>query len=111
MVSSRSLYIVDCDTALNTDLFYAWTQVNLGSQDPNEVQLPDNPGYDVDVQNIMTHEAGHWLMLEDLYENITLYTEQTMYGFASEWELKKRSLESGDEAGIKKIYPARGKNK
>lgn len=106
-----SLRIVDCDTALNTDLFYAWTQADIGSQDPDEVQLPDYSGYDVDVQNIMTHESGHWLMLEDLYVDTTPYTEQTMYGYASEWELKKRSLESGDEDGIKKIYPARGKKK
>ncbi|HUS88120.1 MAG TPA: hypothetical protein VMW91_01925, partial [Desulfosporosinus sp.] len=62
----------------------------------------DTTSYDVDVQNIMTHEAGHWLVLNDLYDDI--YIEQTMYGVSSDRELKRRSLESGDIAGVRKIY-------
>jgi len=95
--------IVDCDTALNTDPAFAWTQYDIGAADPNNELLPDTPGYDVDVQNIVTHEAGHWLVLNDLYDDVA--SEQTMYGWSTERELKKRSLESGDIAGIQKIYP------
>lgn len=94
-------HIVDADTALNT-VGFAWVQAE-GTTDPNSALLPDTAGYDTDVQNIMTHEAGHWLMLNDLYS--TAASQQTMYGYALDRELKKRSLESGDLAGVKKIYP------
>jgi len=59
--------------------------------------------FDVDVQNIMAHEAGHWLMLNDLYDDVA--DAQTMYCYANDEELKARSLENGDEAGVNKIYP------
>ena len=59
---------------------------------------------DVDVQNIATHEAGHWLMLGDMYNKPA--GEQTMFGISAEFDLQKRSLESGDKAGIEEIYPA-----
>lgn len=96
--------IVDCDTALNTDATFAWTQATI-TADPNTILLTDTPRYDVDVQNIMTHESGHWLMLNDLYTSAA--SEQTMYGYASDRELKKCSLESGDLAGVQKIYPVK----
>lgn len=94
--------IVDCDTILNTDSSFAWTQADIIA-DPDTILLPSTPAYDVDVQNIMTHEAGHWLQLNDLYSLPA--AEQTMYGYAVDRELKKRSLESGDLAGVKRIYP------
>jgi hypothetical protein len=96
-------HIVDCDTVLNSAAMFAWTQADIGSTDPDTVQLPNTSLYDVDVQNIMTHEAGHWLMLNDLYDSVAI--EQTMYGYAYDRELKARSLESGDMAGVRKIYP------
>jgi len=86
--------IVDCDTELNTDVLFAWSE---------GFPYGDTSKYDVDVQNIMTHEAGHWLMLLDLYDDAA--SEQTMYGIADELELKKITLESGDIAGIQAIYP------
>ena len=76
------------------------------SADPDEANWPNtqkSEAYDVDVQNIMTHEAGHWLLLEDLYNKPA--NDQTMYGRSAEFDLQKRSLESGDEAGIQEIYP------
>ncbi|WP_048138926.1 matrixin family metalloprotease [Methanosarcina horonobensis] len=53
-----------------------------------------------DVQNIDTHEFGHWLSLGD-----TSNTEATMYKYANLGETKKRSLTSDDIAGIRSIYP------
>jgi len=41
--------------------------------------------------------------LGDLYNKPA--STQTMYGISPEFELQKRSLESGDEAGIQAIYP------
>jgi len=56
-----------------------------------------------DVQGIGAHEFGHWLMLDDLYDSED--SEMTMYGYASLGETKKRTLEWGDIAGIRFIYP------
>ncbi len=96
-------HIVDCDTALNNNSQFAWTQSDVTLSNANTTLLNNTSAYDVDVQNIMTHESGHWLMLNDLYTSAAI--EQTMYGYASDRELKKRSLESGDLAGVRKIYP------
>ena len=96
--------LVDVDTALNSNSVYTWWQ-NSVSGDPDEAGWMEGQSYayDVDVQNIMTHEAGHWLVLDDLYQKPA--GQQTMYGISAELELKKRSLENGDEAGIQEIYP------
>ena len=56
----------------------------------------------MDVQNIATHELGHALGLADLYDSE--WTEQTMYGLATEGETKKQTLELGDIAGITALY-------
>ncbi|MEM0475834.1 MAG: matrixin family metalloprotease [Candidatus Norongarragalinales archaeon] len=56
----------------------------------------------MDFENIATHELGHGVGLNDLYDNKC--SEQTMYGYAVEGETKKRSLESGDAAGVKALY-------
>ena len=93
--------VVDCDTALNTDAYFAWAQADIIG-DPDGAYLAPTSFYDVDVQNIMTHEAGHWLQLNDLYSPAA--TEETMYGYAADRELKKRSLEEGDLAGARDIY-------
>ncbi len=56
----------------------------------------------MDFENIATHELGHAVGLDDLYKD--LCSEQTMYGYATEGETKKRSLESGDITGIRALY-------
>ncbi|MFQ5799884.1 MAG: matrixin family metalloprotease [Bacteroidota bacterium] len=55
-----------------------------------------------DLRNIATHEAGHSLVLLDLYED--KYSEMTMYGYTTLGETKKRSIEWGDSNGIHKLY-------
>ena len=56
----------------------------------------------MDFENIATHELGHSFGLADLY---TLScSAQTMYGYASDGETNKRTLELGDITGIKKLY-------
>jgi len=96
--------LVDVDTALNSNSVYHWWQ-NSVTGDPDKASWTEgqSSAYDVDVQNIMTHEAGHWLVLDDLYQKPA--GQQTMYGISAELELKKQSLENGDEAGIQEIYP------
>jgi hypothetical protein len=56
----------------------------------------------MDLQNILTHELGHWAGMGDLYESAA--AEETMYGYSTEGETKKRSLEVGDITGISKLY-------
>jgi len=56
-----------------------------------------------DVQNIATHEAGHTLMLDDLYTSAA--SALTMYGYGDYGETYARTLGAGDISGIKAIYP------
>lgn len=62
--------------------------------DPNDAVM--------DVQNIATHELGHFLLLEDLYSDDDY--KKTMYGFAMYGETLKRSLHQDDIDGIVHIY-------
>jgi hypothetical protein len=93
--------ILEVDMAFNNNSQFAWSQNGSGDEDWDN---GDTAGkYDVDVQNIATHEAGHWLLLGDMYNKPA--SEQTMYGRSAEFDLQKRSLQSGDIAGIIEIYP------
>lgn len=56
----------------------------------------------MDFDNIATHELGHSVGMADLYT--TACSTQTMYGYASEGETNKRSLEIGDILGIDGLY-------
>lgn len=56
----------------------------------------------MDFQNIATHELGHTFGLADLYTSGC--TEETMYGYGTEGETKKRSLNTGDLKGISTLY-------
>jgi len=56
----------------------------------------------MDFENIATHEFGHAAGMGDLYEGTC--SEQTMYGYASYGETKKRTLEAGDIKGIQGLY-------
>jgi hypothetical protein len=78
--------IVEYDMVFNS--FFTW------SDDGREGAM--------DIQNIATHEFGHALGLGDLYE--TACAEVTMYGYSTEGETTKQSLESADIAGLQALY-------
>jgi len=80
--------LVDVDTMFDTD--YTWSISD------------DGIAGTMDLQNIATHEFGHWLVLDDLYNRPT--RTQTMYGYSTYGETIKRTLESGDIAGLEAIY-------
>lgn len=60
-----------------------------------------------DVQNIVTHEFGHWMRLLDIYSPSTC-SEVTMWGSAAYGETKKRTLEQPDIDGFLSLYSAGG---
>lgn len=59
----------------------------------------------MDLQNIATHELGHAVGLDDLYQSGC--AEVTMYGYSTEGETKKCTLEPADIAGLLTLYPLR----
>lgn len=69
--------------------------------------IDPNPGDSVkingfDVQNIATHEAGHTLMLLDLYAPET--NQLTMYGYGDYGQTYAQTLGAGDLSGVQFIY-------
>jgi len=56
----------------------------------------------MDIQNIMTHEFGHWCGLDDLYNDVDYWL--TMYGYADYGETYKRTLGLGDINGLEAVY-------
>jgi hypothetical protein len=59
----------------------------------------------MDIQNIATHEMGHWWGLKDLYGSAD--SAKTMYGIADYALTFQRTLEPDDIAGIQWIYPGK----
>ena len=86
--------IIEFDIMFDTDFTWGYA----GPTD--ETNLGDTSV--MDLQNIATHELGHGVGLADLYD--VQCSEQTMYGYATYGETKKRTLESGDTAGIQALY-------
>ena len=78
--------LLETDTVFNSDL--AWAVNN----DPNSY----------DLQNIATHEFGHWLLLGDLYS--LRDRALTMFGYGGLGETDKSTLGRGDITGINRIY-------
>ena len=90
--------VVDVDTIMNSR--QPWDWVDPDSVNPDK-DCATNNAYD--TQDILVHELGHWVGLEDLYG--ANEEDLTMYGYGSKQELKKDTLESGDSLGAGTIYP------
>ncbi len=84
--SRGSKELLETDTVFNSDLPWA---------------VSGNPK-SYDLQNIATHEFGHWLVLGDLYSPKD--SALTMYGYGGLGEIIKSTLGRGDISGINKIY-------
>ncbi len=106
--------IAEVDTQMNTgSMAWSYTPPNIVPADLSGRAIsnasryadPTNLGTagTYDIRNIMTHEAGHWIMLGDLYNSRD--SKITMYGYGSMQELKKDTLAYGDERGVESVYP------
>ena len=78
-----------------------WDQVYDDDGDVVWADLPDGPAGAFDFFNVAIHEVGHAFGLD--HPDATC-TEQTMYAYAAAGEMKKRTLEAGDVAGITELY-------
>lgn len=86
--------VVDVDTIMNKKFVWSWT-----NQSTNPQCAASNT---YDAQDILTHELGHWLGLDDEYTSA--YVDNTMYGYGSKAEIKKDTLTTGDKNGTFAIY-------
>lgn len=77
------------------DQFYN-TRFNWGDSTANPALM--------DLQNIAVHELGHAVGLSDIYNSPC--STVTMYGYSTEGETSKRSLEQPDITGLQKMYGA-----
>lgn len=82
--SAREL--VEWDQVYNT--YYSWSDTGTAGA--------------MDFDNIATHELGHSVGLDDLYD--AGCSNETMYGVGTHGETKKRDLEAGDIAGVSQLY-------
>lgn len=87
--SRATKQIVEFDQLYNTR--FAWGDATVDSSK-------------MDLQNIATHELGHAVGLSDIYS--TSCTAVTMYGYSSNGETSKRTLEQPDTTGLQKMYGA-----
>ncbi len=89
---STSGLVVDVDTIMNKKFTWSWSDTNICAYSNT-----------YDAENIMTHELGHWVGLDDEYD-ASLYQHATMYGYGSKGEVKKTTLTTGDINGASAIY-------
>ena len=85
--NKRTREIVEFDMLFNTR--FIWGDA---TQDQSKM----------DLQNIAAHELGHSVGLDDLYT--TSCSAVTMYGYSSEGEIIKKTLEQPDITGLQKMY-------
>lgn len=110
----NEIYFADVDSPGAIAITIVWGRFGGPSQSRELVewdQVYDDTDYDwsstgeatkMDFANIATHELGHSVGLGDLYQSAC--ATQTMYGYASFGETKKQTLETGDIAGVRKLY-------
>ncbi len=88
----------------------AVTKINpLKLWDVNNTPISGNPDSNgstttYNLQNVVTHELGHWLYLHDMKDSISC-ADVTMYQSAATGEIKKIDLDIPDINGLNSQYP------
>jgi len=85
--------VVETDTIFNNKFSWSWTPYQK-----NICGIPNT----YDAQDILTHELGHWVGLDD--EKTSDFVDNTMYGYGAKGEVKKDTLTTGDINGASGIY-------
>ncbi len=89
--NSSTGMVVDVDTILNQKFPWTWASAPACGN-PNSY----------DAQDILTHELGHWLGLDDEYT--ANFVDNTMYGYGDKGEVKKDTLTTGDATTAASLY-------
>jgi len=93
--------IIDSDIELNDGSTADGGKLTFTAVDGPPCTSPTQTGcVRIDIQNTITHEAGHSLGLDH-----SLDPAATMYGLAAEGEISKRTLGADDIKAICDIYP------
>jgi hypothetical protein len=87
----------EIDTIMNNKFKWEWSDPSLWGAG----QICAYGGY-YDAQEILTHELGHTMGLDDVYT--ADYAHNTMYGYGSSGETKKDTLTTGDALGVAGLY-------
>jgi hypothetical protein len=88
---------IEVDTIFAKNVTWYWS-------DPSTWPLGQACAYSgvYDAQNILTHELGHTIGLDDHYD--ASYINNTMYGYGSKGEVKKDTPSTGDVSGVNALY-------
>jgi hypothetical protein len=98
--NSTTKEIVEFDIMFDTD----WTWGNATVECSSTESFTNTTCGIMDLQNIATHEFGHGVGLNDVYDSAC--SEVTMYGYSDYGEIKKRTLEQPDITGLQTLYGA-----
>lgn len=90
----------EVDTIMNNRFSWKWSNPDTWTTTPAGTTCAYQGVYD--AQNILTHELGHTMGLDDEYTDD--FQDNTMYGYGSTTETKKDSLTAGDILGIQNLY-------
>lgn len=87
----------EVDTIMNNKFTWYWS--NPGNWSASQTCAYTGV---YDAQNILTHELGHTMGLDDVYTGG--FINNTMYGYGSKSETKKDTLTTGDKDGVSSLY-------
>ncbi len=90
--------VAEVDTIMNSPYLWSWSNPASWTDPSTTCAVVDS----YDAQDILTHELGHWVGLDDYYTDP--YINNTMYGYGSTTETKKDTLTTGDITGAAAIY-------
>lgn len=87
----------EIDTIFNKSFSWYWS-------DPASWPAGQTCAYSgvYDAEDILTHELGHTMGLDDEYD--ATFTHNTMYGYGAKGETKKDTVALGDILGLSSIY-------